>query len=67
MRIGRWSEPRFVFVFHLVEVMREAAANETYGEDGLAFPGILVGESQIRIPKLETYIIFSNRAPLVSV
>ena len=47
MRIGRWSEPRFVFVCHLVEVMREATANETSGEDGLAFPGILVGESQI--------------------
>ena len=37
MRIGRWSEPRFVFVCQLVEVIREADANETSGEDGLAF------------------------------
>ena len=27
MRIGRWSEPRFVFVCQLVEVIREADAN----------------------------------------
>ena len=67
MRIGRWSEPRFVLVCHLVEVTREADANETSEEDGLALPGSLVGESQIRIPKLEPDIIFSNRVPLVSV
>ena len=67
MRIGRWSEPRFVFVCQLVEVIREADANETSGEDGLALPGSLVGESQLRIPKLEPDIIFSNRVPLVSV
>ena len=36
MRIGRWSEPRFVFVCQLVEVTREADANETSGELGLA-------------------------------
>ena len=57
MRIGRWSEPRFV------EVITEADA----GGDGLALPGSLVGESQLRILKLEPYIIFSNRVPLVSV
>ena len=45
----------------------EADANETSGEDGLALPGNLVGESQLRIPKLEPDIIFSNRMPLVSV
>ena len=45
MRIGRWSEPWFVFVCQLVEVIREADANETSGEDGLALPGSLVGES----------------------
>ena len=39
MRIGRWSEPRFVFVCQLVEVIREADANETSGELGLALPG----------------------------
>ena len=31
MRIGRWSEPRFVFVCQLVEVIRETDANETSG------------------------------------
>ena len=36
MRIGRWSEPRFVFVCQSVEVIREADANETSGGDGLA-------------------------------
>ena len=33
MRIGRWSEPRFVFVCQLVEVIREGDANETSVED----------------------------------
>ena len=67
MMIGRWSEPRFVFVCQLVEVIREADAKETSGEDGLALPGSFVSESQLRIPKLEPDIIFSNRVPLVSV
>ena len=62
MRIGRWSESRFVF--QLVEVIREADANET---SGLALPGSLVCESQLRIPKLEPDTTFSNRVPLVSV
>ena len=65
--IGRWSEPRFVFVCQLVEVIREADANETSEEDGLALHGSLYGESHLRIPKLEPDIIFSNRVPLVSV
>ena len=65
MRIGRWSEPRFVC--QLVEVIREADDNETSGEDGLALPGSLVGESQLRILKFEPETTFSNRAPLVSV
>ena len=67
MRIGRWSEPRFVFVCQLVEVIREADANETSGELGLALPGNLVGESQIIIPKLEPDTMLSNIVPLVSV
>ena len=46
MRISRWSEPMFVFVCQLVEVIRETDANETSGEDGLALPGSLVGEYQ---------------------
>ena len=64
MRNGRWSEPRFIFVCQLVEVIREADANETSREYGLALPGSLVGESQFRIPKLD--IILSNRVPVVS-
>ena len=67
MRIGRWSEPRFVFVCQLVEVIREADANETSGELGLALPGNRVGESQFRIPKLEPHTMFFNIVPLVSV
>ena len=64
MWIGRWSDPRFVFVCQLVEVISETGANETSGEDGLALPGSLVGESQLRIPNLEPDIIFSNSLPL---
>ena len=48
-------------------MIREADANETYGEDGLVLSGSLVGEFQLRIPKLEPDIIFSNRVFLVSV
>ena len=57
---------RFVFVCQLVEVIKEADANETSGEAGLVLHGSLVGESQLRIPKLEPDIIFSIRVPLVS-
>ena len=51
----------------MVEAIREDDANETSGKDGLALPGSLVGESQLRIPKLEPNIMFSNRVSLVSV
>ena len=37
MRISRWSEPRFVFVCQLLEVITEADANETAREYGLTF------------------------------
>ena len=67
MRIGRWYEPRFVIVCQLVEVIREANANETSGEIRLALPGNLVGESQFRIPKLEPDTILSNIVPFESV
>ena len=60
MRIGRWSEPSFVFVCQLVKVIREDNANEISGEPGLALPGNLVGESQLRIPKLEPDTMLSN-------
>ena len=46
MSVGRSSDPRFVFVCQLVEVLREADANETSGEDGLALLSSLVCESQ---------------------
>ena len=65
MRIGRWSEPRFVC--QLVELIREADANETSEEDGLALLGSLVGESQLRTPKFEPEIMLSIMFPLVSV
>ena len=45
MRIGRWSESRFVLVCQLVEVMREADVNETSLE--LLLFGSLVGKSQL--------------------
>ena len=48
-------------------MIREADANETSEEDGLALPGSIVGESQLRIPKLDPVIIFSNRVSLVSI
>ena len=67
MRIGRWSEPRFVFVCQLVEVIKEADTNETSGELELAVPGNLVGESQLRIAKLEPDTMLSNIVPLESV
>ena len=51
MMIGRWSLPRFAFVCQLVEVIREANANNTSGELGLALLGSLVGESQLIIPQ----------------
>ena len=60
MRIGRWSEPRFVFLCQLVEVIREAYATEISGKLGLALSSNLVGESQLRIPKLESDTILSN-------
>ena len=62
MRIGRYSEHRFVFVFQLIEVIREAAAHETSGELGLALPGNLVGEFQ-----LDPDTMLSNMVPLESV
>ena len=42
MRIGRWSDPRFVFVCQLVEVIREA--NDTSGEDWRYLVVLLVND-----------------------
>ena len=53
IRMGRWSELMVVCVCHLDEVMREADANDTYGELGSEFPGRLVGGSVFRTAKLE--------------
>ena len=66
MRIGRWSEPWFM-ACQLVEVIREADVNETSGEHGLVLLRSLVGESQLRIPKLEPDSMLSNTVLLVSV
>ena len=66
MRSGRWSENRFVFVCQLVEMIREADANETSGELGLTLLGNHVGESQLRITKLEPNTMLSNIVPLES-
>ena len=57
IRIARWSEPRFVFVCQLVEVIREADANKTSGEDGSVLPDSLVDESQLIIPKLRVSVV----------
>ena len=67
MRIGRWSEPRFVFVCQLVEMIKEDNAKKTSGELGLALAGNLVGESRFRILKLEPDTMLSNIVPLISV
>ena len=67
MRIVRWSVPRLLFLCQLVEVIREADANETSRELGFALPGNLVGDSQFIIPKLEPDTMLSNIVPLVSV
>ena len=40
-------------VCHSDEAMREADANDTFGELGSALPGSLVGESVFRTAKLE--------------
>ena len=64
MRNGRWSDPKFVFVCQLVEVIREDDANETSGKLGLALSGNLVGESQLRILKLQPDTMLSNIVPL---
>ena len=45
MRIGRWHEPMFVFVFQFVKLIREAYADELFCKDGLALLGSLVVES----------------------
>ena len=67
MRIGRWSEPRFVFVCQLIKVIREADANETSEELGLALPSNLVDKSQLRIPNFEPDTMLSNIVFLESV
>ena len=67
MRIGRWSELSVNSVFQDHEVMREADANETYGELGSAFGGTLMGLSQLRIPYSDPMIESVIFIPLVSV
>ena len=45
-----------------MSVIREADANETFGELGLVLFGSLVGEYHLRIPNFEPEIIFSEVA-----
>ena len=45
-----------VCVCHSDELMREADANETYGQLGSAFPGRLMGESEFNTAKLEKLV-----------
>ena len=56
IRIVRLSELMVVCVCHLDEVMREADANDTYGELWSAFPVMFVGESVFKTEKLELLI-----------
>ena len=58
--MARWSELMVVCVCHLNEVMREADANDTPGELGLAFPWSLVGESVFRTAKLEILTVSAS-------
>ena len=53
IRMSRWSELMVVCVCHSDEVMRDADANDTSGELGSAFPGILVDESVFSTAKME--------------
>ena len=46
---------------------KKGDANETAGELGLALHDNQVGESQLKIPKLEPDTILSNMVPLESV
>ena len=48
-------------------MIREYDANKTSGEIGLALSGNLVGESQLRIPKLQPDTMLSNIVRLESV
>ena len=50
MRIGRWSELSVDSVCQEHDVMRDADANETFGNFGSVFDGTLVGLSQLRLP-----------------
>ena len=66
MRIGRWSEPSIVFfVCQLVEMIRDADANELALEDWLPLLDSLVGELKFKITKFEPEM-FSNMVSLVS-
>ena len=67
IRMGRWSELMVVCVCHSDEVMREADANETSGELGLAIPGSLVGESAFRTANLEMLTESTSWVPPASV
>ena len=63
IRMGRWSELMVVYVCQSDEVMREADANETSGELGLAFPESLVKRqsSKLRMtPAFEASLVLNS-------
>ena len=65
MMIYRWSELSVDRVCQEHEVLRESDANETSGEHGSAFGGILVEESQLRIQYSDPLIESAILHPLV--
>ena len=67
MRIGRWSELSVDMLCQEHEVMSEVDSNETSGELGSAFSGILVELSRLSIPYSDPLIKSSIIFPLVSV
>ena len=53
IKMGRWSELMVVCVCHSDEMIREADANDTSGEQGSALSGSVVGEPVFRTANLE--------------
>ena len=55
------------YILFVYLIISKIHLHETSGELGLAFPGNLVGESQLRIPKLDPNTMLSNMVPIESV
>ena len=67
MRIGRWFEPRFVFVCQLVEVVIGIVVSDKFWEYGLALFESLVVESRLSIPMFKPKFMLFSMVPLVSI